>query len=101
MLKNRLGICERILCEVWSGTFGSCGYLEKAERQEGLCNHFIAAVIVGNGAKVSIDIKETAQFRKSLDIARIAIVMQVVWVKLHPKIKLMEGFWHNRIIQLS
>ena len=60
MLKNRLGICERILCEVWSGTFGSCGYLEKAGR---LCNHFIAAVIIGNGAKVSVDIKETAEFQ--------------------------------------
>ena len=73
-MENRLGICERILCEVWSGTFGSCGYLEKAVAVAWrLCNHFIAAVIVGNGAKVSIDIKETAQFRKSLDIARIGI----------------------------
>ena len=62
-----MGIRERILCEVWSGTFGSCGYLEKAGR---LCNHFIAVVIVGNGAIVSIDIKETAQIETALDIAK-------------------------------
>ena len=79
MRKNHLGICLGILCEVWSGTFGSCGYLEKAEQQEGLCNHFIAAVIVGNGAKVSIDIKEKAQF-------------QIVW-----EIPSMKRYWPFRI----
>ena len=57
---------------------GLLGVVDTYKKQERLCNHFIAAVIVGNGAKVSIDIKGTAQFRKSLDIARIIIVMQVV-----------------------
>ena len=42
---------------------GLLGVVDTYKKQERLCNHFIAAVIVGNGAKVSIDIKEKAQFQ--------------------------------------
>ena len=42
---------------------GLLGVVDTYKKQERLCNHSIAAVIVGNGAKVSIDIKEKAQFQ--------------------------------------
>ena len=43
---------------------GLLGVVDTYKKQERLCNHFIAAVIIGNGAKVSVDIKETAEFQR-------------------------------------